>query len=324
MTKTTAVLIIVIICLIVIVAALSTFVILEVREASYFAKRWGETSFSNSPWSGILTSRAALDAGKEEKCDRALVCLRAVTSLMTAAKTGKPAVPPIGLDSFMVKSYPGHPSLLCFFEEGGRRWVVYRGTVGYQELIQDDFALDYAKEHYEREASLLLKAGIPTLMAVPQRELKLTDSITAKVHEGFLSLCVLTLADVNAFAASAPSAPLLIGGHSLGAGVAAVCAAVQASQGRNVRAFLCACPRPGDSILAAYLLSSTECSTFMNVEDPIPNSPLSITPDFESGTGVVKNSVPPNIFAFGVQAGTLEDNHSIDSYTLGINTIKGT
>lgn len=307
------------------VAVLTMIIILvvEVNEARYFARRWGETSFSTAPYRGKLTSAPLSISDKKEKCDRALTCLSVVDAALLSAQTGNPIVSPPGVSSLVVKSYPGHPALVCFFTEETRRWIAYRGTLNYEELINDDFELNYAKEHYQSQARLLLEAGLPTLFSAPQIQWKAWSK--AKVHLGFQSLYELTAADVKAFVDVDRSTPVHVGGHSLGAGLAAMCAADLASQGEvHIRAFLCACPRPGNADFTQYLQSQTDCCTFMNVEDAITNSPPPVTPDFENNNGTVEYCMPPNLVSFGVQGDSLEANHSIKSYKLGIDAVRST
>jgi hypothetical protein len=291
-------------------------------ELKYLAARWvGATVMPTSPLRGVVTSAPGSGA-IAERCDRALLCVEVADALSKGAKAGRPPTMPPGVGAYVVKDYPSHPALLCLFEDvQSRRWVVYRGTLNHLELDEDDFAMSYASKHFQQAARVLIRAGVPTLMSVPQETLDLGGE-EVRAHRGFLDLYRRTSRDVEAFAE--PSVPLLVGGHSLGAGVAAVGAAVLASRGFAVRAFLCACPRPGDARLAAFLRERTDCSTFANLEDAIPNSPPSVAPNFEVAHGLLDSSTPPNVFGFAVQAGSFEGNHSIESYRLGIAATRDT
>jgi hypothetical protein len=286
-------------------------------ELKYLGARWGDAVVEPTPApSGVLTSIAGGPVGAAERCDRALLCLDVAEALMKGARDRRPPMMPPGVGAYVIKDYPSHPALLCLFEDAeNRRWAVYRGTLDRWELYQDDFTTSYASKHFQQAARKLIRAGVPTLISAPQETLDLGRE-EVRAHRGFLSLYRQTARDVEAFAD--PMVPLLIGGHSLGAGVAAVGAAVLASRGFAVRAFLCACPRPGDAGLATFLRKRTDCSTFANLEDAIPNSPPSVAPNFEVARGLLDSSTPPNVFGFAVQAGSFEGNHSIESYRLGI------
>jgi hypothetical protein len=173
---------------------------------------------------------------------------------------------------------PGHPFMGCTFEHGGCRWVIFRGTVSGADLHEIDGVptLPSLKD----APHVFTTAGFPPALAFPQQQEEVLGGALVGVHAGFYAAYLACQAVVKGLSIRKP---LLIGGHSMGAALAQICALDMASSSPVL--YASASPRVGDPRFAQALRTLVPNSfNIANTEDPIPQSVWAVEPGLGSSS----------------------------------------
>ena len=214
----------------------------------------------------------------------------------------------------------------------GTIMIVFRSTSSESEALRADLGEDLIAKFGYFDATRILRTGLP-LPCPPQAAM---DGIPVEVnsegfplvHAGFFSAYVHTglekkvLSEVKKqIKASSASPAIAILGHSLGAGLAAVCAARGLHDYRKLNArvvlslIVTACPKPGNAAFRDLLANSgIDCVCFANEGDPIPWLPFSIMPNPLSKKGTLAYAMLPGTFILTSICPSLILSHSSMTY----------
>lgn len=124
------------------------------------------------------------------------------------------------------------------------------------------------------------------------------------------------------------AAKVIVGGHSLGSGVACICAVLlrdylqKVHSAAEVELCVAATPKPGNAAFRS-LLATMKCTSYANETDIIPWNPSSVIPDLTRASGLLEYVMPPGLCTFSVVAPTLTGCHAVASYRLGITALGG-
>jgi len=205
--------------------------------------------------------------------------------------------------------------------------VVYRSTASESEALQGDLGGAFTAQYGYADVLRLLHNGIPVPFP-PQVTLDGKESASndvPKVHAGFWSAYVESGLESDVWRElekrlQQKRMPLAILGHSLGAGVAAVCVAksiprLQLLKLPNVYLILTACPKPGNTALQTHILrSNVECICYANEADPVPWLPFSTMPNPISKDGMLEYTMLPGTFLLSRSCPSLLLSHSSMTY----------
>jgi hypothetical protein len=216
--------------------------------------------------------------------------------------------------------------------------IVFRGTATHKELLDNDLGTKYLRQRASKDIAFLIDRGVP--MPYPP-QIGIDGSWTStnkdpRVNAAFYFSYVgdevekKTRAAVSAQLKTG-ALPLIVGGHSLGAGVACVCAALLlgsqhpplAQEGLHL--LNAATPKPGNAAFRALLDSATGTTCFANECDLIPFLPTSVVPDFSVDDGAdaaYEYVLAPGTCIFSVPGATLVDCHSAESYRKGLDLLE--
>lgn len=145
----------------------------------------------------------------------------------------------------------------------------------------------------------------------------------AKAHQGFVRGWKRVYPDVLAVVDAHPGSPVLVAGHSLGAGVAALVAAALGTDrpGTPLALYSAATPRTGDAAFIALLSRAVPNHWHVqNRADIVPTLPPSVAPVVAGRKG----KAPPvyadfdRVAFFDFQTGNLADNHHPMTYLCGV------
>lgn len=203
--------------------------------------------------------------------------------------------------------------------------IVFRGTSSVSELQNRDFGNSFllSSDSTPSYVKLLLKEGI-TLPYPPQVTLDGLPS-NVKANAGFISAFSDVQDDIFKTLESFKNVDtVLIGGHSLGSAVAAICAAKISNSltYTNLSLICTACPKPGNPAFVDFLVSKNiDILNIVNSSDLITASPSSLIPDFLSDSGNIQYQSLPGQYIFSCVASDLLACHSIPVYIQGVKSL---
>lgn len=242
----------------------------------------------------------------------------------------------------------GTTDLPCFCAVGVYRsqlMVIFRGTTTLTELLHNDIGTQFIASDGSAEMQLLVKLGLPMPYPpqVPLTGEHGTDGDSSqeqpKVNKAFyftyvggiedqVRQAVLKAMDRGLHGQKQIPSAIVVAGHSLGAGVACICAArLVAGQQRvidpkltPVHVVTTATPKPGNSAFRKMLRDThVQCTCYANEADIVPWFPASVMPDLTQGKGKLEYVMPSGLYAFSYVAPSLEGCHTQAAYRAGIN-----
>ncbi len=327
-------------CLLVLLVVVSLVVLLwgghALRSAlSQFAKRLADPLKFTKGEKGILSTQFRLCTGPSATTGVALHILEVCDALHGAVEgSAKDAQGPWTLVQSDVLPYF---AAVGTFSQGGSLSVVvsFRGTADHIELLNNDFGEAFMKKDGTESTRLLIAAGLP-MPFPPQVALdgsKKDSGHVPMVSESFYYSYVGAIQGQVEKAVlsklSQTGAPkVVVGGHSLGAGVACICAvllqAFLRKEGSAAQVELCvaATPKPGNAAFRD-LLAAMKCTSYANETDIVPWNPSSVVPDLTRASGLLEYVMPPGLCVFSVVAPTLTGCHAVASYRRGIAALGG-
>ena len=190
-----------------------------------------------------------------------------------------------------------YPSFCLGWRSGSTVFIAIRGTMSYGEILVD---LDYIQKP-------LGTAGTPTTL----------------VHSGFLDLyekfhtrLVATLRTIN------PTG-IYVTGHSLGAGIASICALSLIKEGfPNTVCYVFASPRVGNIDFVRWVDRTLALFRLENTCDLVPTLPFSVCPNFEDIESPYFYMHAGRVSYYSDNRGSLQNNHLIASYIDFLTSIK--
>ena len=264
---------------------------------------------------------------------RALAANDLMWNAATSTKDGKDQLASLtqpGDDgAWMALTGKGLPYFCSIGSWNGILLVVFRSTASESEVLQADLGGAFVEQYGYADVLRLMHAGLP-VPCPPQVTLegsKTGANDVPRVHAGFLSAYVDSGLEKqvwkeleNRLTRSSKTPPLAILGHSLGAGVAAVCIARGIPRFQRLKLpstylILIACPKPGNAALRDFITKSgVECVCYANEADPVPWLPFSTMPDPDSKEGVLEYAMLPGTFLFSRTCPSLMLSHSSMTY----------
>ena len=215
---------------------------------------------------------------------------------------------------------------------GGTQYilVVFRGTLTKDELFNNDFGEQYIKRIAPYSVRILMDSGFP-MPFPPQITLEgdtNVDKTTPAVNMAFYYTYMGVVRDaVNHYLHQAfahyGKLPIIFGGHSLGAGLACLGAALALKDfpGSDISIITCATPKPGNAAFRD-VLSQLKCVCYANEADIIPWSPYGVTPNFaRHDASAFEYVTPPSACLFSYPGLDLLGSHSIAAYRAGIQLL---
>ena len=213
--------------------------------------------------------------------------------------------------------------------------IVFRGTVGYRELVRNDLGTELVSRLGTRELRRLFSLGVPN-PCPPQVTLSGARAATALVGEPLVSAPFFLSYNgavedeiLRQVALLSPQAPkgILVSGHSLGAAMACLCAAtvhLAPSQPMpQMRLVVFASPKPGNDAFRRLLASRAKCTSYANEADAVPWFPFSVVPDFLDKANMLQYCSPPGLCVFSCPTSSLMEAHSLEAYSRGIESFGG-
>ena len=192
-------------------------------------------------------------------------------------------------------------------------WLAFRGTHGSDtsEWQQD---LTYKQQ-------ILPKAQTPG----KQTDFKLYDvAIQPLVHQGFLDIYTKFRTDLYSKLDSLNPKKVIVTGHSLGGGIASLCAIDLTQAGYPVVAYTAAAPRTGNTVFADVVeQSKLPFYRFVNTADIIPTMPPSVCPNFSQADKPFIFTQCGTEVSFTSNWKSLTNNHMLPVYIDAVRKRKG-
>jgi hypothetical protein len=208
---------------------------------------------------------------------------------------------------------PGHPFLGCTFESQGCCWVIFRGTVSGADLHEIDAVP--ALPTLTDAPHVLASAGFPPALAFPHQRDAVLGGALVGVHTGFYEAYLACQSVVKNLKATKP---LFIGGHSMGAALAQICALDLAPLVPAPVLYASASPRVGDPRFAQALRTLVPNSfNIANTEDPIPQSVWAVEP--EIGSTVIYATSCNHLLRFSAPTARRLLAHKLGVYRTGVH-----
>jgi hypothetical protein len=283
--------------------------------AGRVARRW-RWALKNTTWCdmpdvytelGVHAKKEACNFGPQQQLvspnlltstlsEKLRFALDAAERLIIASFSGKEVAFPPGSWNGKVYGLSNDPFVAATFETPHAHWLVFRGT----QTTYDFFGVD-AK--------------------VPQTSVTL-GGVKVGIHEGFWSLYKRLGID----APTSSGKPLACTGHSMGAALSLVAAAeLSSGSGASVHAYAFACPRAGDSVFIDVLEKlCVEVVVVNNSLDIVPAMPIPVFPNPakpKDPKALLEYSNPKNVLTFTLQRNSIELNHSLPVYSLGLGEL---
>lgn len=215
-----------------------------------------------------------------------------VAILEEANKSKRAPVPPSGTVQLALLSTSTDANLAWVLQTADTKqvWIAFRGTQSAHEWKED---FDLAQVPFQGNTSGVL------------------------VHRGFSEIYASLKAKLRAAIAQVPLV-LFITGHSLGAGVAALCSADLGTSKvvQDIRTYLFAPPRSGNQAFVDMVLNGSNLTEFYavgNFCDIVPTLPLAVEPNWSDSASPWLYAQFP-LMMFSANWGSWELNHVMPVY----------
>lgn len=254
--------------------------------------------------------------------ETALYCGDLILRVLNAAAAGATVVLPPGVQLLQtLYDSPGSVFGVVCVNSLKQALVIFKGTTTKAEWKIDFGIRQTSSQQTSRQTKLKFVRPVPRFGAVPNIACAL--DVPIMVHSGFeTAYGALRDQILSALASSSPTT-VIVSGHSLGGGVANLCAldVAQNTSIKDVRLYTFASPKAGNPhfAVAQDVAGFTEFYQIQNRSDLIPTMPLAASPNVADRTHPFLYQHGGTSVQFDSNWGSVEQNHILPTYLYNIS-----